>query len=358
MLETREGRCGEWANCFCLVLRSMDFDARYILDWTDHVWCEVYSESQKRWLHADPCENALDKPLIYEHGWNKKLTYIIAFSRYECLDVTWRYSVKHQEVLKRRSECDEMWLVYYTNELTKKRINLVNRNEREMRLVTELVEFLTPKVAKKEEDIGRQSGSLQWRISRGEIKAVNMLENGYIFNIHKLPFIVKYNTAKNEYLNQNNEVVSDWKSLVHTYSNLRYKVEHDWKMCYIEREKGSYQGYLEWYFNLHLKAKMNLTFNWTVFESGEVKLKLIGIDESGTRISEINLDKSKDQQDLLMNYKFKEEMFMIDLNDKIKSVIIRVELDKGNGHNAFQHTQLFRQSLSDTNQHLLKIEFQ
>ena len=56
---------------------ALEFDARYILDWTDHVWAEVYSNSQKRWQHADPCENILDKPLIYEHGWGKKLSYVI-----------------------------------------------------------------------------------------------------------------------------------------------------------------------------------------------------------------------------------------------------------------------------------------
>lgn len=59
LLETRRGRCGEWANCFCLFLRSLDFDTRYILDWTDHVWNEVFSESQQRWLHVDPCENIM-----------------------------------------------------------------------------------------------------------------------------------------------------------------------------------------------------------------------------------------------------------------------------------------------------------
>ena len=36
-----------------------------------------------RWLHADPCEAALDSPLLYEAGWNKQLTYVFAHSKDE-----------------------------------------------------------------------------------------------------------------------------------------------------------------------------------------------------------------------------------------------------------------------------------
>ena len=87
LLETRRGRCGEWANCFAFICRALDYEVRHVLDWTDHVWVEVYSEAQQRWLHCDPCENKCNKPLMYEAGWGKKLSYIIAFSKDEVIVV-------------------------------------------------------------------------------------------------------------------------------------------------------------------------------------------------------------------------------------------------------------------------------
>lgn len=50
LLETRRGRCGEWANCFALIARSLGFDTRHVLDWTDHVWVEIFSEAEQRLL--------------------------------------------------------------------------------------------------------------------------------------------------------------------------------------------------------------------------------------------------------------------------------------------------------------------
>jgi hypothetical protein len=79
--------------------------------------------------------------------------------------------------LERRNECNETWLINFTNELSKKRQTNLNKKEIEelqLRLVVEIVEFLTPKQIKEGEDIGRQSGSLQWRLERGEIQLASV----------------------------------------------------------------------------------------------------------------------------------------------------------------------------------------
>ena len=62
---------------------------------------------QDRWVHCDTCEEGHDKPLLYEYGWNKKLTYVMAFAIDDIQDVTWRYTTHQSQVLARRKEIRE-----------------------------------------------------------------------------------------------------------------------------------------------------------------------------------------------------------------------------------------------------------
>ena len=167
LFETRQGRCGEWANAFCVVCRAMGFETRYVVDWTDHVWTEVWHEQQQRWIHCDGCEGpqALDTPLMYEQGWGKKLCFVLAFGDQEIVDVTPRY-VRDPSVAQRRLMISEYWL----SETLFTMSNWLQRNASKAR---------KEELAKRQEHayqvfsqgplLPRQSGALCWRVARGEM---------------------------------------------------------------------------------------------------------------------------------------------------------------------------------------------
>lgn len=201
LTETRRGRCGEWANCFTFFARSMAFDARYVLDWTDHVWTEVYSDSQQRWLHCDPCEALCDAPLVYEAGWGKKLSYILAFSKDEVQDVTWRYTSNFEAVRARRTAYSETELIQLMLSLTRQCQESYTQKRKEellLRRVLELAEFLTPRKATESELQGRLSGALAWRQQRGELG--NWVPFAYKpINAKCRNIVFKYSSAMDKY---------------------------------------------------------------------------------------------------------------------------------------------------------------
>nr|CAD1827986.1 unnamed protein product [Ananas comosus var. bracteatus] len=175
LLETRRGRCGEWANCFTLYCRSFGYEARLILDFTDHVWTECFSSSLGRWMHLDPCEGVYDNPLLYEKGWNKKLNYVIAIAKDGVYDVTKRYTRKWHEVLSRRTITTEAAAAAVLSSITKKcrsgfsseAVSLLELRDRKE--AEELEQAIYLQIDSSMPLPGRQSGAVEWRKARHEL---------------------------------------------------------------------------------------------------------------------------------------------------------------------------------------------
>ncbi|CAF4698448.1 unnamed protein product, partial [Rotaria sp. Silwood2] len=171
LLETRCGRCGEAANLFTCLCRSLSFESRYIYDTTDHVWTEVYSENQRRWLHCDSCENLCDSPLIYEKGWKKDLSYCIAFAKDHIEDVTWRYVTHFKQTILRRNINENIFAktLSQINQQLQLQLNQQEKNKIISIRIQDMVSMLHEEKLTKESELhGRQSGSLAWKLARGE----------------------------------------------------------------------------------------------------------------------------------------------------------------------------------------------
>ncbi|XP_021742232.1 peptide-N(4)-(N-acetyl-beta-glucosaminyl)asparagine amidase-like [Chenopodium quinoa] len=177
ILETKKGRCGEWANCFTLYCRAFGYESRPVLDFTDHVWTECFSHHLGRWMHLDPCEGIYDNPLLYEKGWNKKLNYVIAIAKDGVYDVTKRYTRKWHEVLTRRNITTEQNLCNDLEKLTKQcrkglKPEEISLLEERYKIEKEAIERdLHSKGDAAVSLPGRLSGDKQWRISRSEYES-------------------------------------------------------------------------------------------------------------------------------------------------------------------------------------------
>jgi len=372
LLETRRGRCGEWANCFALVSRACDFETRYVLDWTDHVWTEYFSKSQDRWVHGDTCEEGHDKPLLYEHGWGKKLTYVIAFSVDDVQDVTWRYTTKQADVLRRREEIRENVLVSTIMQMRtglQASAPLTRKNELTRRTIIELADFIgcDQRVVTKGELSGRQSGSLSWRLSRGETGMKQLQAEGgnsasasvagsaSASQIQLIPtqteivakrFNLKYYPVEDVYRRENGSESSSsssswsssssssssgWRSLAYETNDLMLKKEEDWRMTYLARSSdcGHKQGSISWRLNLkgaRVKMKrLELVISQKVFENGKIDW-IVCCDGECQKIIP-----SEDQKVPLR--------LDLDGSDYLE---VKAVLSGGTGDNAWQHAQLFR----------------
>ncbi|ODQ78907.1 hypothetical protein BABINDRAFT_162571 [Babjeviella inositovora NRRL Y-12698] len=186
VLEQHNGRCGEWCNGFMALLHAMEIPARYIWNAEDHVWCEYYSASQKRWIHLDSCENAFDEPLLYARGWGKKMSFVFAVSETLIVDVSAKY-IDPEHQIPKQSKCDVRllgkcvrmfnagkWLAYNA------KLTDLFLDYEEARLdefytkvlrphYEEVAQLKGPSVATKTEELKpRETGAGEWTELRGE----------------------------------------------------------------------------------------------------------------------------------------------------------------------------------------------
>ncbi|KAG8041162.1 hypothetical protein G9C98_002150 [Cotesia typhae] len=322
LLTTRKGRCGEWANAFTLICRSLGYDTRIVYDKTDHVWSEVWSMSENRWIHVDPCEDVLDKPLLYERGWKKKLSYIIAYSRDEVQDVTWRYT-RDPDVMKRRiltSENSLLSLILRLNEerfrssgpgYSEARKNFVVR-----RRLMELAELLpAPSGAVKLGD-GNNDNEYGGRVSD-------------IYQIY----------------DETDKIINTkegWSSGVNKYEGGIFRnTERDWKMVYLARSSGNEIGKVTWSIELPNEVDIELfELRATVatFNNANIQWTIEGINNDNVIVLPVDDCKYYKTNQL-----------------QTRKINVTVKLLGGTGDVSWQHAQLFRQSIDAVEDYSLQI---
>uniref|UniRef100_A0A1B0CRQ6 Peptide-N(4)-(N-acetyl-beta-glucosaminyl)asparagine amidase n=1 Tax=Lutzomyia longipalpis TaxID=7200 RepID=A0A1B0CRQ6_LUTLO len=335
LLTTRMGRCGEYANCFTFLCRCLGYDARYVVATFDHVWTEVYSPTQKRWIHVDPSDSVVDAPLMYQHGWKRNVDYVIAHSKDDIQDVTWRYCNDHTQLLKRRTRCSEdelLRVIIKIRERKQKDCTEAKKKYLAKRTLAEVIGFTVARKPNEDELKGRSSGSLAWKQSRGEQQSNSF----FTFTATDLDkqhkqFNLRYSCSNDVYEKyikspqelQVIETFPSWNSCQYASHNIFRKVEHDWKMTYLARTEDTNEASIEWRFDFTAQnlsiASVFINFETKIYENG--RISLLFMNENGEIV--------RDVQKLKNSRKF----------------VMKAVLSGGKGDIAWQHTQLFRQPL-------------
>lgn len=195
LLRTRKGRCGEWVNCFMLILQAVlgsEAQIRYVWNHEDHVWCEYYSTNLRRWVHLDPCEAAFDQPSLYCENWGKKMSWVFGFGLGYTVDLSDKYITQPDKQLSKTptivsSEKTVSKFIDYTNSQLLKRYyetivlpELSDENSSLLKLYQNVIllknrerissddNSVPTKTLGVSQPGGRQSGSAEWTKSRGE----------------------------------------------------------------------------------------------------------------------------------------------------------------------------------------------
>ncbi|CAG9795907.1 unnamed protein product [Diatraea saccharalis] len=328
LLRTRRGRCGEWANCFTLMCRALGYDTRYVYDTTDHVWCEVFDYDSNAWLHVDPCEGRLDAPLMYSHGWGKKLSYVIACSKDDLQDVTWRYTTNHKEVLQRRNLCSEEELIstlLLLRERRQRQVSAARRKYLAKRTVEELAQFLGERKPGDSERHGRISGSTVWKMERGETGRLTP-RHTFLFTKPGNIFI-RYFPVADEYRISGPEpgVIQTWSAGALEITNIFRKEETDWKQVYLARKINETVGVVSWRLTAgsgNVFSSLTVCAVHAVFSGGKVTW---GLEIDGGQYDNVDIGANP-----------------LRIERRYTTATVIAKISGGSGEHAWQHAQLFR----------------
>ena len=231
------------------------------------------------------------------------------------------------------------------------------------RRLTDLVEMLTERRPTKESElIGRQSGSTDWRVGRGESPP------SFSYQIEpsdcqRGQFLVEYNSVSDGYsLNGREEEKNvGWSSRLHSFSNVQRKVERDWKRVYLSREHLHSPGRLSWHFQLQPACRSSHRISHFTLQCPTHRF-----DEHGQLQCQLKLADGTSRELLLdpSTQRFTSS-FVDGEEEEEEELLVEVLLNSSNDANdlnAWQKTQLCRQSTSSTSEddrsQLLIIELQ
>lgn len=130
---------------------------------------------------------------MYQYGWKRDIDYILAFSRDDVQDVTWKYCSDHGRVsrlepnvilnaiistnasnfqlLKNRRNCSEedlLTAIYLLRQKRQVNCSTLRKRHLKKRTLFELIGMMLPRQPTDNEKKGRSSGSLSWKLARGE----------------------------------------------------------------------------------------------------------------------------------------------------------------------------------------------
>ena len=177
--------------------------------------------------------------------------------------------------------------------------------------------------------IGRQTGSLAWRLARGELVGSNA-EFVFIPSMEEVEegvMEVEYDCAEDKYFRTGRKVFKEgFLSGVFSSKNVARKVEADWNMVYVARVEGNCnKGEVTWKFKMMegvVVKKVKLLVGSSCYESGVVTWQLCSdscclLPVAGQQLETEQLSGSSEIQ-------------------------LSARLGGGEGESAWQHTQLFR----------------